>query len=48
MWVTSLNDPDGYQIRFESPTDRRRRSFRRYEVHGGEVGLFVQNGPARA
>ena len=21
MWVTSLRDPDGYQIRFESPTD---------------------------
>ena len=21
MWVTSLSDPDGYQIHFESPTD---------------------------
>lgn len=21
MWVTSLNDPDGYRIEFESPTD---------------------------
>lgn len=21
MWVTSLNDPDGYRIHFESPTD---------------------------
>ena len=21
MWVTSLTDPDGYQIEFESPTD---------------------------
>jgi hypothetical protein len=21
MWVTSLEDPDGYQLDFESPTD---------------------------
>lgn len=21
MWVTSLEDPDGYQLHFESPTD---------------------------
>jgi catechol 2,3-dioxygenase-like lactoylglutathione lyase family enzyme len=21
MWVTSVNDPDGYQLHFESPTD---------------------------
>jgi hypothetical protein len=21
MWVTSLSDPDGYQIAFESPTE---------------------------
>jgi len=21
MWVTSLSDPDGYRIEFESPTD---------------------------
>lgn len=21
MWVTSLTDPDGYQLHFESPTD---------------------------
>ena len=21
MWVTNLNDPDGYRVEFESPTD---------------------------